>query len=588
MYRSSDLSGWEGFGIAVQAYQKRALPVLDWLEELAQTGQRQIAVRLVKGAYWDTEIKRAQERGLMGYPVYTRKDYTDVSYLACAKKLIAAGPVFFPQFATHNAHTAAAVMTLAYNQPCEMQRLHGIGEALYDEILRDRNQNIRCRVYAPVGSHAALLPYLVRRLLENGANTSFINRVVDARTPIESIIADPVVKVQSTGVRLNAQIPLPTALYGNDRRNSAGVNLNDETELKILAHAMDTAMAREWEAAPLIAGDRLPGMKRPVLDPGNNRNIVGTVAEADTELTDQALSAAAAAWPDWERTPVDTRAQCLERTAELFEQNKAEFAALCVREAGKCIPDAFAEIREAVDYCRYYAYLARGDFAAPQRLIGPTGESNDLAWRGRGVFVCISPWNFPLAIFVGQVAAALVAGNTVIAKPASRTPLVAARAAAFMHQAGIPPAALNLLPGSSAVIGSGLVANARVAGVALTGATETAHAIHSILAARGGKIVPLIAETGGLNAMIVDSSALPEQVVLDVVQSAFNSAGQRCSALRVLFLQEEIADSVMTLLSGAMAQLQIGDPALLATDIGPVFDATAKTALEKTRLYDAG
>ena len=575
-----DLAGWDGFGLAVQAYQSRALAVLDWLADLAVRADRRLMVRLVKGAYWDSEIKRAQEAGMHGYPVFTRKSSTDVSYLACARRLFAAGAKLYPQFATHNAHTAAAVMAFAgERRDFEFQRLHGMGEPLFDEIVGSDKLGVSCRVYAPVGSHEELLAYLVRRLLENGANTSFVNRIFDDALPIERIIADPVEETDGLGRLPHPAIPLPADLYGAERRNSAGVDLTDPAVLGPLGQAMGNSAARSWSAAPLVDGRRLGGANRPVVFPADRRIAVGEVADADHAAVSRAVAVAHAAAKDWDRTPAGIRAETLCRAADLYEAHRAELMALAVREAGKTVPDALAEIREAVDFLRYYAARAAADFTTPLALPGPTGETNRLSLNGRGAFVCISPWNFPLAIFTGQVAAALAAGNSVLAKPAEQTCLIAGLAVALLHQAGVPGAVLHFLPGDGPTVGAPLVADPRIAGVAFTGSTETARSILRGLAAKDGPIVPLVAETGGQNAMVVDSSALPEQVVADVVQSAFNSAGQRCSALRVLFLQHEIADRIIDMLCGAMAELKIGDPSLLSTDIGPVIDGEAEAQL---------
>ncbi|MEE8544548.1 MAG: bifunctional proline dehydrogenase/L-glutamate gamma-semialdehyde dehydrogenase PutA, partial [Alphaproteobacteria bacterium] len=574
------LGDWEGFGIAVQAYQKRAIHVIDWLAGLARRRGRPIPLRLVKGAYWDSEIKRAQVQGLDGYPVFTRKAATDVCYLACARRIAAAGEAFYPQFATHNAHAVAAVVALmGARRDYEFQRLHGMGEGLYAELVGADKLDLACRVYAPVGSHEDLLAYLVRRLLENGANTSFVNRIVDEALPIDEIIADPVERIAAAGLTPHPRIPLPERLYGAQRRNAAGLDLSDPLVLAPLAEAMAAAADGAWEAWPMVAGEALEGSERPLVDPADNRRVVGRVAEAGAQAIAAALGSAAAAAAGWDATPADERAACLERAAELIEEDMALFMAFCVREGGKSIGDALAEVREAVDFCRYYAERARADFDAPEVLPGPTGERNEVALHGRGVFACISPWNFPLAIFCGQVTAALAAGNAVIAKPAEQTPLIAAQAVARLHRAGVPPEVLHLLPGDGEV-GAALVTDPRLAGVAFTGSTETARLINQSLAARSGAIVPLIAETGGQNAMIVDSSALPEQVVADVLRSAFSSAGQRCSALRVLFLQDEVASPIIEMLTGAMAELTVGDPGLLSTDVGPVIDAAALDTLE--------
>ncbi|ROR32850.1 bifunctional proline dehydrogenase/L-glutamate gamma-semialdehyde dehydrogenase PutA [Inmirania thermothiophila] len=576
--RDPGLAGWEGLGLAVQAYQKRARPLIDWLEGLARASGRRLMVRLVKGAYWDTEIKRAQERGLAGYPVFTRKVYTDVSYLACARRLLAAGAAFYPQFATHNAHTVAWVLEMAAGRrDLEFQRLHGMGEPLYDQVVGP--EGVACRVYAPVGSHEDLLPYLVRRLLENGANTSFVNRIVDERLPVEAIVADPVARAADLAGAPHPRIPLPADLYAPQRRNSAGIELNDPLALARLAEGMGAFGEHRWRAAPLVAGRAREGRARPVHEPADRRRVAGEVVEADEALVDEALAVAAAAQPAWDATPATRRAEILERVAELYERHRDELMAIAVREGGKTIPDALAEVREAVDFCRYYAAQTRAAFAEPMRLPGPTGEDNRMSLHGRGVFACISPWNFPLAIFTGQVAAALAAGNAVVAKPAEQTPLMAARAVALMHEAGVPGEVLHLLPGAGEVVGARLVADPRTAGVAFTGSTETARHIHRALAAREGPIVPLIAETGGQNCMVVDSSALPEQVVVDVLTSAFRSAGQRCSALRVLFVQEEVAERLLRMIAGAMDELAIGDPRWLATDVGPVIDEQARATL---------
>jgi RHH-type proline utilization regulon transcriptional repressor/proline dehydrogenase/delta 1-pyrroline-5-carboxylate dehydrogenase len=577
-----ELGGWDGLGLAVQAYQKRALPVIDWLADLARRSGRRLMVRLVKGAYWDTEIKRSQERGLDGYPVYTRKVATDVSYLACVRRLFAGGAAFYPQFATHNAHTAAAVIELAgQRRDWELQRLHGMGEALYDEIVGPDRLDLPCRVYAPVGSHEELLPYLVRRLLENGANTSFVNRILDDKAPIDEIVADPIARLAALPVKPHPRIPLPRDLYGAQRRNSAGLDLNDPAVLTALREALETALRRPWHAAPIVGGAEAAGDGEPVLDPSDRRRQIGTVAAAGPEAIERALARAASSAADWDRTPAGGRATILEHAADLYEQNRAALMALVIREGGRTIPAALSEVREAVDYLRYYALRARADFAAPERLPGPTGETNTLALHGRGVFLCISPWNFPLAIFTGQVAAALAAGNAVIAKPAEQTPLTAAAAVRLLHEAGVPGDVLHLLLGTGEAVGAPLVADPRVAGVAFTGSTDTARRINQALAGRGGPIVPLIAETGGVNAMIVDSSALAEQVVADVLTSAFDSAGQRCSSLRILYVQADIADRLLDMLAGAMTELAIGDPALIATDIGPIIDREARQMLER-------
>jgi len=576
-----DLAGWSGLGLAVQAYQKRATVLIEWLQALAHRHRRRLMVRLVKGAYWDSEIKQAQERGLDAYPVFTRKVATDVSYLACAKTLLADSAAFHAQFATHNAHTLAAVVEMAGGRrDYEFQRLHGMGEALFDRIAGPERLGIAVRVYAPVGGHEDLLAYLVRRLLENGANTSFVNRIVDEKAPIEDLIADPVERLRLLPEKPHPRIPLPRDLYGAERRNAKGIDLSDPDSLAKLAAAMTVALSRPARATPLIGGVAgASGTARAVRDPADRRRIVGEVVEASVADVTEAVGRAARAQPDWESTPAEERARCLDRAADLLERRLPAFVALAVGEAGKTIPDAVAELREAVDFCRYYATRARVDFAAPVLLPGPTGERNQIALAGRGVFACISPWNFPLAIFMGQVSAALAAGNAVVAKPAEQTPLIAHAAVMLLHEAGVPKEVLHLLPGQGATVGGPLVADARIGGVAFTGSTETAWAINRALAARDGPIVPLIAETGGQNVMIVDSSALPEQVVRDVLISSFQSAGQRCSACRVLFVQEDVADKLIKMLIGAMAELKVGDPALLSTDVGPVIDESALKTL---------
>lgn len=580
VYLDASLKGWEGFGLAVQAYQKRAVAVIDALVELARKGRRRIPLRLVKGAYWDGEIKRAQERGLPGYPVFTRKAATDVSYLACARRMLAAPDAIYPQFATHNARTVATILQLTHGTDFEFQRLHGMGEELYDVVLADEKLARHCRIYAPVGNHRDLLPYLVRRLLENGANSSFINRLHDDSVPIDEIIADPVAALATLEHKANPRIPLPANIYGDERRNSAGLNLAERDVLATLDTELETALTHDWHAGPIVGGHEVGnGEIRSVSGPFDSRHIIGTVADADAGIAQEALRRAHAATFDWNATPATDRATLLRRAADLLEQHRSELMALIIREGGRTVNDALNEVREAVDFCRYYAVLAQRHFSNDLPLPGVTGENNRLRLAGRGVFVCISPWNFPVAIFTGQITAALAAGNTVIAKPAGPTPLCAMRVVQLLHQAGIPVDALHLLPGSGALLGETLLADPRVAGVAFTGSTDTTRQIHTLLARRP-TIVPLIAETGGQNAMIVDSSALPEQVVIDAVTSAFNSAGQRCSALRVLFAQDDIADRVIELLHGAMGELRLGDPGRLDTDIGPVINATARTTLE--------
>jgi len=571
------LKGWDGFGLAVQAYQKRAAPLVDWLADIARRDKRRLMVRLVKGAYWDTEIKRAQEMGESGYPVFTRKASTDVSFLACAKALLDGGPAFYPCFATHNAHSAAAVMEMAGNRDdYEFQRLHGMGDALYDQIVGPDKLGLNCRIYAPVGSHEDLLAYLVRRLLENGANTSFVNRIVDEKQPLAAIVADPIAATRSLRSAPHPSIPVPRRLYGSDRDNALGLDLTDVPSLKPLrARMLDSAKDSLW-AGPLIGGRaEEPGTERAVFNPANREERIGHVVDATADQAVSALDRAHRARRAWDRTPASERGAILRRAADLYEAEMPRLMALAVREAGKSILDAVAEVREAVDFLRYYAQRAEEDFAGPVALPGPTGESNSIQLHGRGVFLCISPWNFPLAIFTGQVSAALAAGNCVLAKPAEQTPIIAYEAVRLLLRAGVPGDVLSLLPGDGPTIGNALLPDPRIAGVAFTGSTETARVINLALASRTGPIAPLIAETGGQNAMIVDSSALPEQVTRDVLVSAFQSAGQRCSALRVLFVQTDIADKQIEMIAGAMKELRVGDPSLLQTDVGPVIDTDA-------------
>jgi RHH-type proline utilization regulon transcriptional repressor/proline dehydrogenase/delta 1-pyrroline-5-carboxylate dehydrogenase len=565
---------WEGFGLAVQAYQKRAPAVIDWVEEAAKATGRRLTVRLVKGAYWDTEVKRAQERGLPDYPVFTRKAMTDLCYMACTQRLLAARPRLFPQFATHNALTVASVIENAGGvDGFEFQRLHGMGEALYEALLAELPE-AACRIYAPVGGHRDLLAYLVRRLLENGANSSFVSVAADPNVPIERILRRPQSRI--AGAR-NPHIPLPRDLYAPERRKSPGVEFGERANLDALVAEARASAAGTVTAAPLIDGVARAGTERPVLSPTDGRTV-GTVREADTATATAAMAAAAAGFSAWAATPTGERAAALERAAERLKAHRGELLALLQTEGGKTLDDALAEWREAVDYCRYYAAQARGGLAEVS-MPGPTGESNVLRYRGRGVFVCISPWNFPLAIFLGQVTAALVAGNAVVAKPAEQTPLIAARAVALLHEAGIPARALQLVLGDGKV-GASLVADPRVAGVVFTGSTEVGRSINQELAEKSGPIVPLIAETGGINAMIVDATALPEQVVDDVVASSFRSAGQRCSALRLLCLQEDVAERVLDMLIGAARELKLGDPREPSTHVGPVIDADAKSKLD--------
>ncbi|KAF1728883.1 bifunctional proline dehydrogenase/L-glutamate gamma-semialdehyde dehydrogenase [Pseudoxanthomonas mexicana] len=587
-FSDPSLDGWEGYGLAVQAYQKRTPYVIDFLADLARRVGRRMPVRLVKGAYWDAEIKRAQIDGHPGYPVFTRKPNTDVSYLANARRMLDQGDALYPMFATHNAQTIAAIRSIAQGRPYEHQKLHGMGDDLYAEVVPKHRLDIPCRVYAPVGSHEDLLPYLVRRLLENGANSSFVNRITDENVAIEDLVRDPVQTVSAFDAIPHPRIPLPVDLFrsqpapiqNSDRDNSMGANLANDNDLRALAERVNAAV-KPWRAAPLVPGAVLSSTPLPVTNPADRRQTVGEWQPADSGTVEKALANAVAAQPAWDRTPAASRAAILEHAAHLLEQRMADYIALCVKEAGKTIPDSVAEVREAVDFLRFYAAQARAQFGASEQLPGPTGESNQLQLQGRGVFVCISPWNFPLAIFLGQVSAALAAGNSVIAKPAEQTNLIGYAAIKLLHEAGIPEAVLQFLPGDGATVGAALTNDPRVAGVAFTGSTETARAINRALAGReSGPIATLIAETGGQNAFIADSSALPEQLVKDAMGSAFTSAGQRCSAARVLFVQDDIADKVMTMLAGAMDELKIGDPGMLSTDVGPVIDADALKILD--------
>jgi RHH-type proline utilization regulon transcriptional repressor/proline dehydrogenase/delta 1-pyrroline-5-carboxylate dehydrogenase len=571
------LAGWHGFGLAVQAYQKRAAAVIDYVLALARHHDRRFTVRLVKGAYWDTEVKRAQERGLADYPVFTRKAMTDLDYVACAQKLLAARPRLLPQFATHNALTVATVLAAAGDKAgFEFQRLHGMGEKLYEALLAEAPQ-LACRVYAPVGRHRDLLAYLVRRLLENGANSSFVALAADPDVAVSRLIVRPQKLIGTPEQARHKSIPLPADLYRPARRNSAGIEFGDRKAVTKLLAAIAAAGLPRAPAVPILAGKAGKGIARAVHSPIDGATI-GSVHELPPTEAGAAMAMAAAGARVFARTPVETRARSLERAADLLEAEAPAFIAMLAAEGGKTLDDAVAEIREAVDYCLYYAAEARR-LLAGAAMPGPTGEDNRLAYRSRGLFVCISPWNFPLAIFLGQVTGALATGNVVVAKPAEQTPLVAAAAVKLLHRAGIPTSALHLAPGDGA-LGAALVADPRVAGVAFTGSTEVAWAINRTLAAKDSAIVPLIAETGGINTMIVDATALPEQVADDVVASAFRSAGQRCSALRLLCVQEDVAESMIAMIAGAAAELKIGDPRDPSVDMGPVIDNDSKQRLE--------
>ncbi|PMO40753.1 bifunctional proline dehydrogenase/L-glutamate gamma-semialdehyde dehydrogenase [Vibrio splendidus] len=583
LYRTDLVKGWGKFGLVIQAYSKRALPVLVWLNRLAKEQGDLIPLRLVKGAYWDSEIKWSQQAGFTDYPVYTRKEATDVAYLACARYLLSPSVRgnIFPQFASHNAHTVSAIAVMTEHKDFEFQRLHGMGDSLYNHAMEAYQQSVR--IYAPVGSHKDLLPYLVRRLLENGANSSFVHRLVDARCPVAELTQHPVDMLLAFDTLHNTKIPLPPAVFP-ERKNSYGVNIDIESEAHQFEEQVKGFLNNQWTAGPVINGESLAESMikadqnvEQVTAPYDRRINVGQVAFANLDHVSAAITGADAVFADWNATSVETKAAALDKLADLMEDNLAELVAICHQEAGKTIHDSVDEVREAVDFCRYYAKQA--DNLQGFELKGFDGQTRIASRQGRGVFVCISPWNFPLAIFLGQITAALVAGNTVVAKPAEQTSLIAARAVELMNEAGFPAGTIQLLPGRGAEIGSALTSHDAIAGVAFTGSTPTAQRINVSLASRNAKPVPFIAETGGQNAMIVDSTALPEQVVRDVIRSAFASAGQRCSALRVLYIQEDIADRVVALIHGAMDELSVGIPHLHKTDVGPVIDQNAKQKL---------
>ena len=591
--RAPSLKGWQGLGLAIQAYQKRCWQVIAWLEKLAAETGRRLPVRLVKGAYWDSEVKLAQQEGYPGYPVFTRKVNTDLSYLACARRLLQSPQLIYPQFATHNAHSIAAIRELAGDRDgYEYQRLHGMGEDLYDCVRKDTSLLSQCRVYAPVGEHKDLLPYLVRRLLENGANTSFVNRISDESLAVEEVISDPLPAFDQLNTIAHPAIPLPQDMYLDQmrqgRRNSPGLPLFHEPALAGLQQAMQKAIQQDLQL-PLQAGPLLPFQAAPahsaqsVINPAAPAQVIGHVDWASGADVEQAMFTARKAFARWYAVPVRERAGMLQQAADRLEQAQARFMALAVLEGGKNIRDAVAEIREAIDFLRYYAEEAITLMAEPKTMPGPTGETNQLYLYGRGVFACISPWNFPLAIFTGQIAAALVTGNCVLAKPAEQTPLIAFEMVRLLHAAGIPRDVLQFLPGDGAGVGASLTALPDLAGVVFTGSNATAKLIHRSLAEHNREIPIVIAETGGQNAMIVDSSALPEQVTRDVISSAFLSAGQRCSALRILYVQDDIADHLLQMLAGAMQELVLGNPAMLVTDIGPVIDRDALQMLQAHR-----
>lgn len=572
------VAGWDGFGLAVQAYQKRALAVIDYVVARARHHGRHVMLRLVKGAYWDTEIKHAQERGLADYPVFTRKAMTDLGYLACAAELLRHRDIVYPQFATHNALTIASIVEAAGGTGgYELQRLHGMGEDLYT-ALRTEFPDMPCRIYAPVGVHENLLAYLVRRLLENGASSSFVARLNDPHVPVADLVTRPEKIIGAPQNARAATLPLPEDIQGPARKVARGIDLGDRRAVAALQSAI--ALARPArEAAPIVSGKMREGEARELLSPIDGLAL-GHVLEARPALLDACIEAADSGFRAWSRQPIEVRSAALEGAAARIEAEAPRFLQLLQVEAGKTLEDAVAEWREAIDFCRYYAQEARRRLAAPMAMPGPTGEDNRLVCHGRGVFLCISPWNFPLAIFLGQVAAALVAGNSVVAKPAAQTPLIAAEAVRLLHRAGVPVEALHLLPGDGE-LGAALVAQPRIVGVAFTGSTGTAARINRALAAKDGPIVPLIAETGGINVMIVDATALPEQVCDDVLSSAFRSAGQRCSALRLLCIQEDVADRMIAMIAGAASELRVGDPRRLEVHVGPVIDGEAKRALDR-------
>lgn len=577
VFQDKSLADWSGLGIALQAYQKRAYFVLDWLIALSKQHQKRIVVRLVKGAYWDAEIKQAQVQGLTDYPVFTRKNATDVSFLACAKKMLANDDCFYSQFGTHNAYSIAAILEMSGAQSFEFQGLFGMSRPVYDHMVNSPHHP-RIRLYAPVGTHGNLLGYLVRRLLENGANTSFLNILSDDTIPINRIVRDPVARIQALPNKRHPRIPLPRDIYGF-WQNSQGIDLANRAEFSYLNEQL--RIPKEgWRATSIINGKDIIGKEtRATTAPHDKELVLGKVSSADHETIELAIQSAWEAKASWASVPVEERARTLERAAELLQANLSKLVCLLTFEGGRYLSDAIYEVREAIEFCRYYAYRARIDLAEVT-LPGPTGELNTYALHPRGLVASISPWNFPLAIFTGQIVAALVTGNTVIAKPAEQTPLIAYQAIKLLHEAGVPGNVLHLLIGPGSQVGASLVKDERIAGIMFTGSTETAKSIERTLANRSGPIAFFIAETGGQNAMVVDSSILPEQTLIDIIQSAFNSAGQRCSALRVLFVQEEIAERLLNLISGYLQVLNVGAPNLLHTDVGPVIDGGALQMLQ--------
>ncbi len=580
VFEDPSLDGWNGFGLAVQSYQKRAFYLLDWLADLAARNKRRIMVRLIKGAYWDTEIKKTQMQGLSDYPVFTRKAFTDLSFHACAKKILTMTDVIYPQFATHNAYSVAFIMNLVGDyRDFEFQCLHGMGTELYEQVVPEHAYNIPCRIYAPVGSHEDLLPYLVRRLLENGANSSFVNQIVSESAPIKDLVEDPVQKSADLLAVINKNIPLPVDIFLPERLNSIGIDLSGRgVRAKLQADLLDLQPGN-WQASPIVGKQVIEeGAFLPVESP-QNQQVIGRYLSANPLELDQAMLEAEQAFVSWSKTSVAERNHSLLKFADLLEANMTTCLAILCLEAGKTWSDAVGEVREAIDFCRYYATQAKKLLSHPLQLQGYTGETNTLTLHPRGIILCISPWNFPLAIFTGQIVAALVTGNCVIAKPAEQTPLIAFHAVQWMLEAGFPRGVVQFITGSGSKVGAALVADKRIKGVIFTGSTQTAQRIHQSLASRE-EIIPFIAETGGQNAMIVDSSALLEQVTIDVMNSAFGSAGQRCSALRVLFVQEEVYPRMKELLKGAMSELCLGDPRWMTTDVGPVIDAQALAGLQ--------
>ncbi len=575
LWHDPDIAGWHGFGLAVQAYQKRALPLLKWLVSLAKKEQSRIPIRLVKGAYWDSEIKLAQQLGIDDYPLFTRKAATDISYLACAEYMLQQRDTLYPQFATHNAQTITYILEAGRGKTFEFQRLHGMGQELYQALYELEPEAPPCRIYAPVGLHNRLLPYLVRRLLENGANSSFVNQLADPQVSEEMLVTHPLNRLQT------AVQPLikPVNIYAPERLNSKGIDLRCPAIQQQIQQAIDEHYKEPWLATPLIDGIPQQGNCRPLYNPANLNDRVGQLIEATPDQVGLAYTTSEQSLNEWQETTIEQRAEILNRCADLFEDQQPNLMAHIIREGGRTLPDALSEVREAIDFLRYYANQACTLQQASKRLPGPTGEHNQLALYGRGVITCISPWNFPLAIFTGQIAAALVVGNAVIAKPASSTPLTAFAAIKLLHQAGIPNGVLQFIPGDSRIIGGALIDNPALAGIAFTGSLSSAQMMNRTLAHRSGAILPLIAETGGINIMLADSSALLDQLIPDVLTSAFNSAGQRCSALRVLIVQEDIAESVINRLGQCMNELTLGNPAELATDMGPVISAEAHQEL---------